>query len=173
MANFEKSLSYVLQNEGGYTNDPFDHGGATNYGITQHDLSRYLGKSASPNDVKNMTMEQAQAIYRQQYWNPLHLDYVQHDGLATAIFDCCVLRGIGFIREVQGMVHVATDGHVGPITLEALNNAHVGDVIEDIIYNCQHFYYGIVAHNPTQARFLKGWLGRANRLKKLMPSQAV
>jgi lysozyme family protein len=33
--NFPQSLSYVLENEGGYVNHPADPGGATNKGVTQ------------------------------------------------------------------------------------------------------------------------------------------
>ncbi len=46
----------VFPHEGGYTNDPRDPGGETNWGIS---------KRAYPNlDIKNLAMEEAKRIYK-------------------------------------------------------------------------------------------------------------
>ena len=39
--NFEKMLKFVLQEEGGYVNDPHDRGGETNKGITHATYDSY------------------------------------------------------------------------------------------------------------------------------------
>jgi lysozyme family protein len=39
--SFDNALRIVLQLEGGYSNDPFDRGGATNYGIVQATYNDY------------------------------------------------------------------------------------------------------------------------------------
>lgn len=44
MSNFDDAFTYTIGNEGGYSNDPNDSGGPTNFGITIGDLSRFLGR---------------------------------------------------------------------------------------------------------------------------------
>lgn len=167
MSDFQKALKFTLVNEGGYSNIPADHGGATNFGITQHDYQRFLGRPVSIQEMRNMTVEQAGAVYEKFYWLPLGLDKVEHTGVATAIFDTSVLRGVGFASKVQRMVGTIQDGHVGPVTLAAINAHNPKDLIEKIIANCEAFYESIVAHNHSQHIFLRGWLARAERLRIL------
>ena len=60
MTNFDAAFSLVIGEEGGYTFDASDPGGETKYG---------LSKRANPSiDIKNLTLDQAKAIYRQKYW---------------------------------------------------------------------------------------------------------
>jgi Glycosyl hydrolase 108 len=67
--NFSQCLAVVLAEEGGYTNDPDDRGGPTNFGITIDDLREWRGTDVTAEDVKNMTKAEAQEIYRSKYWN--------------------------------------------------------------------------------------------------------
>ena len=39
---FETALLFVLKWEGGYVNNKYDKGGATNYGITQNTYNNWL-----------------------------------------------------------------------------------------------------------------------------------
>ncbi len=64
--NWEKAISFVLKWEGGYSNDPYDSGGETKYGIS---------KRSYPNlDIKNLTLEQAKEIYKRNYWDKIDGD---------------------------------------------------------------------------------------------------
>ena len=54
--NFKRALSFVLGNEGGYSNDPRDNGGETNLGITQSTLDRArLEINGLPSSVREPT----------------------------------------------------------------------------------------------------------------------
>lgn len=167
MSNFTKALQYVFENEGGFVNDSDDAGGATNMGITIADLSRYYGHPASVDDVRNMSITVASAIYMQDFWKPLDLDEVNNSGVATAIFDQCVLNGLGFIRTIQALCQTPADGHSGTETLAAINNSIPVHFIEAIIENRMEHYRAIVANNPSQGKFLAGWEARCQRLKTL------
>ena len=41
MDRFEKIFDYLLKVEGGYSNDKYDAGGETKYGITEEDARKY------------------------------------------------------------------------------------------------------------------------------------
>jgi hypothetical protein len=61
-------LTLNLEGNDKYTNDPYDPGGETKYGISK----RY-----NPDiDVKNLTLEQAKKIYLEKYWIPAGCDDV-------------------------------------------------------------------------------------------------
>lgn len=168
MANFDEAFTYTVGNEGGFTNDPADAGGATNWGITIHDYSRWLGYSASVREVREMRLEVAKQIYEDFYWKPLSLFAVRHNGIATAIFDQAVNRGLGYARTLQRLLRVEADGHVGPKTIDEINKTNPADIIRAIKTEAEEFYRGLAARKPSQQRFLKGWLNRAKRLLSLV-----
>ena len=60
--NFALGCGFVLKHEGGYSNDPNDPGGETNFGISK----RYHPKV----DIKNLTDRDAAEIYLKEYWCP-------------------------------------------------------------------------------------------------------
>jgi hypothetical protein len=60
----DDALDLVIRFEGGWMDDPRDPGGATNHGITLSELSRYLGKTASMDDLRNLSVATARDIYR-------------------------------------------------------------------------------------------------------------
>ena len=93
-ANFAKSLDYTLGWEGGYTNHPSDPGGPTNWGITIHDVRRFLNPKATAADVKRLTKAQASKIYKEKYWDLQHCEMMP-GGLDFAMFDYGVNSGIG------------------------------------------------------------------------------
>lgn len=171
---FEGAFEYTVGNEGGYTNDKFDSGGPTNWGITIADLSEFLGRAASVDEVKNMTKFTAKQIYEKKYWNPLSLDRVESGAKAICIFDIGVVRGIGvppiYAQQICG---VTVDGHIGPITLSAINAMDDRTFITQFSRKTRNGFLAIVGRRPTQARFLKGWLNRANRLLTLIPKAAA
>lgn len=83
--NFEKALRFVLRWEGGYSNDPDDPGGETNFGICKRD---------HPNvDIKNLTARQAGEIYRAKYWTPAGCDALPAP-LDQIVFDAAVNCGV-------------------------------------------------------------------------------
>jgi lysozyme family protein len=90
--NYNYSLQQVLLSEGGYTNDPRDPGGPTNFGITIYDYRAYIDHNGNANDVRNMTQAQAAAIYRSKYWNAVDGDNLP-SGVDYCVFDYGVNSG--------------------------------------------------------------------------------
>lgn len=173
MINFDKALAYVLLNEGGYTNDAADSGGPTNWGITIADLAQWRKKTVTADDVKNMPLAEAKAIYSARYWEPLWCDRMNQQAVATAIFDSGVLYGISTSAKYAQLAcnacgaSLSVDGNIGPHSLIALNLVDAHAFI--IAFHSQILarISSIIAARPSQNVFRKGWTARADRLLKL------
>ena len=180
MADFTKALEVVLDHEGwgSYTTHPLDKGGPTRWGITLSTLAAWRGQPVDPADVEALTREEATAIYRAEYWAPMHGDEVTDQVVATKNFDAAVNMGTGTAsRLVQIACHwcgrsVYLDGVFGPITLAALNRCDPEEFIHQMSESMRMHYRGIVARDPSQRVFLKGWLARASWGDDLGPGVA-
>lgn len=169
MSDFDYAIKFVLKNEGGYSDHPNDRGGATNFGITQATLARYLKRPVSKADVKEMSFDLAKDIYKAFYWNPLALDQVEDKVLATAIFDQGVNFGIGAAaKRIQKILKVTVDGFIGIKTLKAINDSDARELAITFIKESQLSYAYIVRRNKSQTVFLVGWLRRTHELFDLV-----
>lgn len=168
MADFTLAFNYTIQNEGThFTDNPHDIGRATKYGITQALLASVNG-TASTEDVKNLTLEQAKQVYEKVFWLPMELDKVESQGVAMAIFDMGVnispLRAIKLLQVSAGLVQ---DGIMGPATLKVINSHKPISIIHPFMLAVQHYYYTVCSQNPSQQVFLAGWMNRSNKLMSL------
>lgn len=82
--NFERAFTLVVGIEAGLVDDPKDPGGLTKYGISQRQYPKV--------DIRNLTLEDAKAIYLRDYWNAHGLDSLEY-GKALIVFDCAVNGG--------------------------------------------------------------------------------
>lgn len=164
MSEFLPAIAYVLANEGGYCNVPGDPGGETKYGICKRDHPDV--------DIRNLTPEQADAIYRAQYWC---FDGIQSQAVATKLLDMAInMEGSGkcgaAIRIVQNAVSVQfpnilrCDGKFGPNTALMINRCDSARLLTDMAKLCLVHYADIVDHDPKLDKFLKGWTLRAQKL---------
>ena len=93
-ATYQAAMVRVFADEGGYTNDPVDPGGATNWGITIIDARKYWKADATPQDVKNMPKDVAAKIYRAHYANPMRYDDLPA-GFDYSVLDAAINSGVG------------------------------------------------------------------------------
>ncbi len=164
----DEIIQQVLKFEGGYTNDPADAGGATNFGITAADYGAFLklGRNATPAEVEAMPQSDAIAIYIAQYLTAPNFIAVTDDKLRMILVDCGVLYGTGMAaRWLQAAVGANPDGKVGKDTITALNVAiaagKVADIRKAVVGARFKRTAAIVVNNPTQVHFLQGWINRA------------
>ena len=181
--NFTRSICIVFGNEGGYSNHPNDSGGATMMGITQNTLNTaYVKGIVSYNDVKKLTKEDANNIYRILYWNASHANTMPWP-LCMIYLDSAVHHGINravkllqtTINNILGDTIVKVDGLLGPNTTKyidlctnsATNTNRFCSILLDVRDN---FFDSIVDSKPNNKVFLKGWKNRTNRLRKYLNS---
>jgi lysozyme family protein len=98
--NFHRIVEFVLAHEGGYSCDPIDPGGETNWGIS---------KAAHPNvDIKNLTREGAIAIYRVAYWDTMKCNDWPFP-IDCILFDASVNQGASYAATLVYNGVVAVD----------------------------------------------------------------
>ena len=117
--SFDTALATVLAAEGGFSNDPRDPGGATFRGITLATLSGARGRPVTVAELKALDRAEIATIYRRSYWDTVAGDALPA-GLDLAVFDLAVHSGPHRAAVLlQGLLGVATDGRIGPVTLAA------------------------------------------------------
>lgn len=161
MADFHLAIPTVLRHEGGYCNDCHDAGGETNFGISK--------RSYPDLNIAHLTVDDAKAIYRRDFWDVLRLDEIMDQAVATKLLDTAVLigrsRATKFLqRAVQqaggGIVEV--DGIIGSRTITAANQCPASLLLPAYRQILATYYEGLVEAVPRNRKFLSGWIARAN-----------
>lgn len=172
MANIDKLIPHIIKWEGGnkFTNDPLDRGGATKYGVTigtlqglKYDTNRD-GK-IDVNDVKTLQLEDFKRILKSQYWDRWKADMIVNQSVANLLVDWTWGSGKHGIIIPQRCLGVTPDGIVGDVTINALNVSNQRIIYNKVWEARKEFYEKIVKNNPSQSKWLKGWLNRLNDLK--------
>ena len=160
------AINKVMAIEGGFVNNPLDRGGATNYGITQKVYENFVGRSVSVDEIKNMPRGNAVAIYQKNYWNKIRGDDIKDFAVAYAIFDQAVNRGVvASVKQAQKVVGAVSDGIMGTQSINAINAMNPGLFLQRYLAESENAYKQIVANNPSQSVFIKGWLNRVDEIK--------
>ena len=156
--SFQQIFDRLIGHEGGYVNDPHDTGGETIWGITKHTAREngYLGA------MRAMTREQAFKIYYSAFWLRYQCDKMP-EAVAYQFFDTAVNHGLGNAsRMLQRAVGVVDDGKIGQITLKAIRDMSISDVIMHLAAERLEFYCKL----NNFSRYGKGWVRRvAGNLK--------
>ncbi len=159
---FEKAFAYVIQNEGGYVFDKNDPGGETKFGITK--------RSYPSLNIRDLTLEDAKKIYYRDFWQKGKFEEISDDLIVMQVFDLSVNLGIRVavivlqraLRSVGKTV--LEDGLMGPETLLATMYSEPRSLLAAIKSEAAGYYRQIAAKNPSQRKFLKGWLNRAYKV---------
>lgn len=85
-SSWDAAIKFVLEHEGGYSNNPNDPGGETNFGISK--------RSYPELDIKNLTVFEAGQIYRKDYWDKIGGDFLEYP-MDICVFNCAVNCGRG------------------------------------------------------------------------------
>ncbi|HTQ73574.1 MAG TPA: glycosyl hydrolase 108 family protein [Burkholderiales bacterium] len=156
MADFDPAVAKTLIREGGarFTDNPDDRGGPTKYGISQN---------AYPNvDIRNLSEDQAKAIYKKNYWDRVSGDTLKSQAIAENIFDTAVNMGpTTATKLVQVTLGLEIDGRFGPATAKAVNASDESEFLAGFTLAKVARYAAICNKDRTQSKFLLGWINRA------------
>lgn len=165
--NFQNALNEVFAHEGGYVDHKYDPGGKTKWGITIGTLARSRGVPKSQlneADMRALTLDEAAAIYFEDYWLPVRGDDLPV-GIGFMAFDFCVNSGAKqAVRSLQRSINhvsrqrLSVDGAIGPKTLGAAHHADVRALIVEYASQRDRFWTRLVRFR----HFGDGWLRRGN-----------
>lgn len=145
---FDEAFELLIGHEGGYVNNPADPGGETKYGISKR---AYPGE-----DIKNLTLDRAKAIYLRDYWVPAGCQNVP-DSICFDLFDMAVNSGIkAAVKCLQTAAGCTVDGVLGPKTLAAI--AALDGARVSARFNGARLQF--MASLGTWSTFGRGWANR-------------
>lgn len=160
--NFAAFLKFVLQEEGGWADNPHDPGGKTMKGITLRTFQAFF-HGGTADQLRHITDEQAGTIYRRNYWGLMGCDNLP-SGVDIMIGDFGVnagpSRSVGCLQVIAG---VTRDGIDGAITEAAVAKLAATTVITKLGAMQRAHYRAL----PTYDDFGRGWEARTDRRLKL------
>jgi len=171
MAEFKEVFDLMMIHEGGWVNDPDDKGLETFRGISRKFWPNWHGwvmidnaknytefpKNLSRNEDLN---ELVAEFYKENFWDKWQGDKINNQSIASILVDWLLNSGKWGIIIPQRIMGLVEDGIVGPMTLKAVNTANQKGLFQDIKKAREKFFWDIVKNNPTQQKFIKGWLNR-------------
>ena len=124
--------------DGGYTKDLKDLGGETKWGIS---------KRAYPDvDIHSLARADAERLYTRDYWERLNCSEYSFP-IAACLMDTGVNMGVKRAKEFHAVAK---------------------DDMDNYLNVREKFYVRIAQNNPSQSRFIKGWLGRIHALREFI-----
>ena len=168
----QRIIDDILNDEGGYVNNPSDSGGETNWGITKAVAVRngYYG------DMRLMPRDFAFTVYCSQYWDSLSGDSLValSESIAREVIDTGVNMGIAraakflqrcvnvFNQEGRLYNDIVVDGDIGHATMAALT-AFITLRDEQVMVkalNCLQgaFYIELAERREKDESFVYGWI---------------
>jgi lysozyme family protein len=188
MPSLRELLDDLIGHEGGFVDDPDDRGGTTNWGISLRyaktvgdrdgdgklDLDLDSDGDVDGKDIKLLTRQQAEDLYIRDFLKGPNIDKAP-DSIIPILFDCAVNHGprvgIRFLQEVINMAGfgpISCDGILGPTTLRWAQIAarEMGPfLVNAIVEQRIAFYKMIIKNNPSQAKYRRGWMNRAESFR--------
>lgn len=155
---FEKSMATFFRMEGECTNDAADRGGYTCYGISQ---------KANPDvNVSHLTRPQAEDLTYQRYYRANGLDKLP-DSVRGDVLRGIFGSGTGGITKMQKVLNLPQQKTftVSDEMVQAIEN-YQGDLHNDYWDTMQQFYIDITKRNPSQKKFLKGWMNSVRLMRE-------
>ena len=177
-ADFHKVfVNSILPHEGGFTIDRNDPGNWTGGKVGKGKLkgTKYgIAANTYPKlDIKNLTVAQAEAIYKRDYWDAYHFGDLKSLYIADELCDEVVNGGPGMGRNLLFKTYDALRwaGYTPPVA--ALNKENMAWINEHIRYrpdrlafyntlriNRVAYYVAIVKKKPKMRQYFLSWIDR-------------
>lgn len=166
--DIDRALNYLLEEEGGWSDNKNDHGGKTMYGVTQGTYDQWRRQKKRPaQSVRLITKDEARELYEEMYWRtsgchllPWPISYITFDGAVNS-------GPARSLKWSQAGLGVSADGKIGPATVRAaVASVESGDAqkILAVVDQRLQFLVSLVKRSPDQTTFLLGWMRRLQRV---------
>lgn len=186
MSEFEKAYQKTAASEGGYALVKGDRGGETYKGISRKfypdwmgwtliDKAKTAGRFPSSLDDSTLIETLVEKFYHDEFWVKPKIALIDVQSIADEVFDTAVNCGqktaILFLQEAMNLCNqngelygeLSVDGQLGINSVTAVNkypNRRL-DVLLGVLNLLQgERYLNICRKDPTQEKFLHGWVGQ-------------
>lgn len=122
-SSFDVAFAFVVGIEKGFQDNPTDRGnwtgGRVGVGVCRGTKYGISAASYPDYDIRNLTLDQAKAIAKRDYWDVYHCDELNAE-VALQVFDAAYNGGhpAQWLQQAAG---AKADGRVGPATVAAAN----------------------------------------------------
>lgn len=170
---FERALAQVMAHEGGFIDDPADHGQTTNWGISLRFLSKLpegdLDQDGDIDEqyIRQLTRAQAAEIYRTHWWERYRYETLP-EPIGAKVFDLAVNMGP---RPAHRLLQRAAracgeslleDGILGPKSRQVCELlAPTAALLAALRSEAAGYYRMLCTQHPHLRKFRRGWLRRA------------
>lgn len=160
--NWERCLKLIRDEEGGNDDDPHDRGGRTSRGIIQREYDAYRQMHKKPmRDVWKADDSEIDEIYKISYWEPWCPKFKA--GIDLCWFNMHVNAGPYYGAKIlQRTLGVNPDGHIGVVTLNALDRVDPKTFVTSFAIECRRYYRSL----RDFRYFGKGWIARTDRIER-------
>ena len=159
-----KLINMILRQESGYANVSGDLGGETYRGITRKNFPKWDGwKIVDENKplknrqiIENEELENnVMDFYYDNFYTPMKIDKVEDMLISGHLLCHGVNAGIKTsVKLLQKAVNNVYN------VLKYTNGAKANEVAREFIEQRNQYYRNLVSKNPSQRKFLNGWLNR-------------
>jgi lysozyme family protein len=171
MAEFNPAFQFTMSHEDAARSGKVtrDGDGRTRFGICE----RF--HPTLPEDFwtgpADKAFTRAAYLFSRDYWEPMRLDEIVDQAVASKLFDMCIPMGLEEAtilaqRAANGLLlgssrAPAIDGKIGDKTIAALNACPPASVVEAFCNLSKIFFSEVVTKKPEKKDDLEGWLRRA------------
>lgn len=185
MANFDPVFKLTLNHEGGFQKFPNDSANwvngkliGTNRGISAVAYYQFYNRVPTEQDMRNLTQDQAKAIYKRNYWDKINGDRIKNQSVAELMFQFIIGSGASQLSDLKDIANSVAGKKILASVDRSFTNAEI-DLINKLparIYweslkAWRHaFFLRLVKAKPQLNQFLKGWQKRLNSYQ-FVPTQ--
>lgn len=171
--HFDKALKVVLKHEGYLSDDRFDKGGLTKWGISLRFLQAESidvdgDGDVDRDDILKLTQTDADKIYFKYFWTKNHYDQILDEKIAIKLFDIAVNTGASRAHKIlkkalNDVIYepISIDKTLDDETMQIVNLVEPSLLLKALRKEQAQFYLDIIKITPNYAKFKNGWLKRA------------
>lgn len=183
MAQFGPAYRIIQKNEGGYLNDPRDHGGETYRGIARNFFPGWEGwkiidkYSNPPRIIRTGTiindpiLEQQVRVFYHNLWNSKGMPSINNQDIANIFFDFIVLAKSAVAAMQQTLKEMGfaaiVDNKIGRQTISAINAADPVKLHDRFKKKRSEYHHNRVQRGLVSSKWLPGWLKRTAQFPSL------
>lgn len=180
MASFDPIFNLTLNHEGGFqklANDSANYVNGkligTNRGISAIGYFDFYKKVPTESDMRNLTVAQAKAIYKGNYWDKINGDKIKNQSVAELMFQYIIGSGASQLSDLKDIANMVAGKKVMASIDKKFTDAEatiINNLDAEKYWNAlkawRHaFFLRLVKAKPAKKEFLKGWQKRLNSYK--------